>query len=71
MKECYPRRGEDYYPLGFSHEASPADNLPRLFRNFQNEQMGTARFFRGDASKKSENGKSLENLKIENTRLLR
>ena len=28
-------------------------------------------FFRDDASKKSENGKSLENLKIENTRLLR
>ena len=28
-------------------------------------------FFRDDASRKSENGKSLENLKIENTRLLR
>ena len=28
-------------------------------------------FFRDDASKKLENGKSLENLKIENTRLLR
>ena len=28
-------------------------------------------FFRDDASKKSENGKSLEILKIENTRLLR
>ena len=28
-------------------------------------------FFRDDASKKSENGKSFENLKIENTRLLR
>ena len=27
-------------------------------------------FFRDDASKKSDNGKSLENLKIENTRLL-
>ena len=27
--------------------------------------------FRDDASKNSENGKSLENLKIENTRLLR
>jgi len=31
----------------------------------------TQLFFRDDASKKSENEKSLENLKIENTRLLR
>ena len=44
MKKCDPRRGEDYYPLGFSDKASPADHLPRFFRNFQHKQMRTARF---------------------------
>ena len=40
-------------------------------KNFGKVSQFFLLFFRDDASKKSENGKSLENLKIENTRLLR
>ena len=48
-----------------------AYGLVYLYRQNASLQARYSFFFRDDASKKSENGKSLENLKIENTRLLR
>ena len=52
---------------------APDEIYKILHRSDLNISENLRHFFfpRDDASKKSENGKSLENLKIENTRLLR